>query len=215
MNALAGEAVTLYVMDAGRALGSWGDRIRAGFEPAIHAVTRYLPVKHVDVVAYASQSVIHELGMNAFTEHAHLVRFWLDPSHPMLAQSFETGFPALLAHELHHLARERGPGYGRTLRDSLVSEGLACQFEKDVTGKLPVYGTEITTEEVASRLARIAPFLDGPYVPSWMFGSHEQGIERSFGYRLGSTLVAQWLQRQGKTSAQAVHITTQEIAHGW
>jgi uncharacterized protein YjaZ len=215
MNALTTEAVTLHVMDAGRALGSWCDRIRAEFEPAIHAISRHLEVRHVDVIAYASESVIPELGMNAYTEHAHLIRFWLDPSHPNLAQSFEVSFPALLAHELHHLVRERGPGYGRTLRDSLISEGLACQFEKEVTGKIPIYGAEIATGEVAERLARIAPFLDGPYSPGWMFGSHDQGIERSFGYQLGSSLVAQWLKRQGKTAAQAVHITTQEIAHGW
>lgn len=215
MNASVNKPVTLHLLDAGRTLSVWSDRICAGFEPAIRAVSKHLELNNIDVVAYSSESVIPELGMNAYTEHAHLVRFWLDPSHPKLAQSFEVSFPALLAHELHHLVRERGPGYGRTLRDSLVSEGLACQFEKEVTGQLPVYGEEVAVNEVAERLARIAPFLDGPFSPAWMFGSHEKDIDRSFGYKLGSTLVAQWLRKQEKTAAQAVHVTTQQIAGGW
>lgn len=215
MNASVNGAVMLHVMEAGRALGVWSERIRTGFEPAIRAISAHLELNDIDVIAYAAESVIPELGMNAYTEHAHLVRLWVDPSHPKLTQSFEASFSALLAHELHHLVRERGPGYGRTLRDSLVSEGLACQFEKEVTGQLPIYGTEFAQDEVAEQLSRIAPFLDGPYSPAWMFGSHEQGIERSFGYRLGSTLVAQWLRSQEKTAAQAVHLTAQQIAEGW
>lgn len=214
MNAWS-KTVTLNILDAGGTLGLWADRIRTGFEPAIRAVSRHLELNNIDVVAYGSDSVIPELGMNAYTEHAHLVRFWLDPTHPKLAQSFDVSFPALLAHELHHLVRERGPGYGRTLRDSLVSEGLACQFEKEVSGQLPVYGAEVASDEVAQQLARIAPFINGPFSPAWMFGSHEQGIDRSFGYKLGSTLVGQWLRKQGKTAAQAVHFTTQQIAGGW
>lgn len=208
-------SIVLHTLNAGASLGSWKERIEAAFGPAIRDISRYLTVGEVDVVAYASTSVIPELGLGAYTEQAHLVRIWLDPGHPNLAECFNASFAGLLAHELHHLVRMRGPGYGETLREALVSEGLACQFEREVTGRLPIYGTELTPEVSEAWLTRIAPFLDGPFSANWMFGSAEEGIERSFGYRLGSSLVRDWLQKCGTTASQAAHTPCSSIARAW
>jgi hypothetical protein len=46
-----------------------------------------------------------------------------------LKAALETWIPATLAHELHHSSRIRvGPGYGITLAEALVTEGLADHF---------------------------------------------------------------------------------------
>lgn len=208
-------SLALHIMDVGGRLDDFAEEMRRAFAPAVAAVSQHLALDEIDIAVYASDSVIPEIGMNAFAEHGNLIRFWLDPKHPALQKNFDITFTALLAHELHHVIRERGPGYGRTLRDSLVSEGLACQFEREVVGQLPPYGMEVLADEVTARFARIAPQLDGPFSPAWMFGSHEQGIERSFGYRLGSTLVSQWLRAHTITAAEAVHIETSVIAEHW
>lgn len=215
MGSNASGSLALHIVDVGGRLGDYAEKVRRAFAPAIAAVSRHLPLSEIDIAVYASDSVIPEVGMNAFAEHGNLIRLWLDPKHPALTNHFDLSFTALLAHELHHVIRERGPGYGRSLRDSLVSEGLACQFEREVVGHLPPYGTEVPADEVTARLARIAPQLGGPFSPAWMFGSHELGIERSFGYRLGSTLVGQWLRSQAMTAAEAVHVDTSVMAEHW
>lgn len=43
----------------------------------------------------------------------------------------------VLVHEMHHLMRWEGPGYGRSLGEALVSEGLAGHFVTQVLGGEP------------------------------------------------------------------------------
>lgn len=51
-----------------------------------------------------------------------------------------------LVHEIHHAMRWRGPGCGSTLRERLVSEGLAQTFEAECTGVVPLYAEgEVST----------------------------------------------------------------------
>ncbi|WP_406721174.1 DUF2268 domain-containing putative Zn-dependent protease [Thioclava litoralis] len=43
----------------------------------------------------------------------------------------------VLLHEYHHVLRGDGPGYGRSLEEALVSEGLAQLFVHQVLDVLP------------------------------------------------------------------------------
>ena len=53
----------------------------------------------------------------------------LDPDNPNFAASLEGGaVHRHIVHEVHHCLRMAGPGYGWTLGEALVSEGLAGQF---------------------------------------------------------------------------------------
>ncbi len=44
---------------------------------------------------------------------------------------------AVLAHELHHIARWQNAGYGKTLGGAMLSEGIAMYFEELETGWTP------------------------------------------------------------------------------
>jgi predicted Zn-dependent protease DUF2268 len=56
-----------------------------------------------------------------------------------LPAALRTWVPATLAHELHHSSRVRtGPGYGSTLGEALVTEGLADFFAAEVFPRTPL-----------------------------------------------------------------------------
>ena len=206
-------AAQLHVMNAGQALGVWADRAVTAFPAAIGQINSHLAVDDLDIVLYASNGfmIIPELGMGGFSEHGHFIRLMLDPTNPHIEDGFRHAFEGLLTHECHHCMRERGPGYGKTLADSLIAEGLACQFEREVTGRLPFYALPLSDEEVRNWRARIDGDLQSDYQPGWMFGDKSRGIERHFGYRLGSALVAEWLRSRGLTAAKAVHQPTAQF----
>jgi hypothetical protein len=62
----------------------------------------------------------------------------LDPDNPNFERSLGDGdLRRTIAHEVHHCMRMAGPGYGWTLGEALVSEGLAGQFVHRLFGSPP------------------------------------------------------------------------------
>ena len=129
--------IRLHLLSGGGALDSWKSRIEGGFDQAIRNVSPLPPISDVDVIVYASPRVIPEIGLNGYSDTPYLMRLWFDPSHSLIRETFEKAFVSTFAHELHHCARARGPGYGSTLAEALVTEGLACHFEAEVNVGFP------------------------------------------------------------------------------
>lgn len=106
-----------------------------------------------------------------------------------------------LVHEIHHAMRWRGPGCGTTLRERLVSEGLAQTFEAECTGVVPLYaGGEVTEEQLA--MARAALDEDPADDGRWFFGAAD--LPRWLGYRLGYRLVSERVAAMGSSAAALV-----------
>jgi hypothetical protein len=77
--------------------------------------------------------VIPETGVGGLTDESGDVRIAIDVERRDLRESLETWVPAMVAHEVHHSSRIRtGTGYGATLGEALVSEGLADHFASQV-----------------------------------------------------------------------------------
>jgi hypothetical protein len=117
--------------------------------------------------------------------------------------------PSIVAHELHHAARFRGPGYGATLLESMVSEGLADHFARELIGApLPPWVTALTPAEVSAWLDEARPELDSTAFDfeAWFFGTGGE-IPRWTGYTLGYRLVGDYLgTNPGATAASLVHV---------
>ncbi len=77
----------------------------------------------------APDECIPEWGIVGTTWGPHCVVLAVDPDH---AADPEHVFSTLV-HEVHHAMRWRGPGCGTSLRERLVTEGLAQAFEADCT----------------------------------------------------------------------------------
>ncbi|MEH5143237.1 DUF2268 domain-containing putative Zn-dependent protease [Enterobacter cloacae] len=79
----------------------------------------------------------------------------------------------MFTHELHHAARWNGPGYGSSLGEALVSEGLAGHFVIQVFGGQPEAWECIDLDEM-NRYRTLASREWGSTsynYPAWFFGS--------------------------------------------
>jgi uncharacterized protein YjaZ len=111
--------------------------------------------------------------------------------------------PATLAHELHHSRRiQRGPGYGATLGEALVSEGLADAFVHEAFPSTPSqpWDHALSESQLEATWLRAKSELWSPYSVKehqrWFFGVGGD-VPRWAGYSLGYWLVSQYRTAHG------------------
>jgi Predicted Zn-dependent protease (DUF2268) len=94
-----------------------------------------LPIQRTDVIIHVKPDwAIPETGVGGFSPTATHCLVHLNPRHADFDTNLETELAPTIAHELHHCARHGGVGYGHTLLEALVTEGLACVFEREFRG---------------------------------------------------------------------------------
>lgn len=188
--------MTLHLLHAGGLPRTVRPEVAKAVRKAYAYATTRLPIGQMDVVVQAQGGLtLPDIGVGAYTPSAELVFVFLDPRHLRLRQSLQQELAPLVAHELMHAARWRGPGYGITLGEALVSEGLALHFESGLRGCTPWYAQATDPSSLAhlevqarthwqeadyDRLAWFSPTPDA------------QGL-RYRGYVLGHFLVARRL----------------------
>jgi Predicted Zn-dependent protease (DUF2268) len=172
-------------------------------------VTAALPLTGVtiSVVPDASRAIAG-WGVGGFTPDARTVEIYVDPAFAGLAQLLPERLPPLAAHELHHAKRWSGPGYGRTLLEAMVSEGLADHFSVELLGAAePPWSDAFPRDQTERYLQLARPELDSTAYDHerWFFGSSST-LPRWTGYTLGFRLVeAYQAGHPGATAAQLVN----------
>ncbi len=133
---------------------------------------------------------------------------WIDDSPPGgLRNALQTWVPATLAHELHHSSRIRtGPGYGRTLGEAMVSEGLADHFANEAFSTTPPqpWASSLSENQEHAVWQRAEPQLWSAHDHRlWFFGGPD--IPRWAGYSLGYSIVEKFLDG-GRSAAGSVEV---------
>jgi hypothetical protein len=106
-----------------------------------------------------------------------------------LKAALATWIPATLAHELHHSSRIRiGPGYGNTLAEALVTEGLADHFVAEAFPDTPPqpWDHALSGDQEAELWRKAQPVLERPWGydhRAWFFGGDD--LPHWAGYTLG------------------------------
>jgi Predicted Zn-dependent protease (DUF2268) len=185
-----------------------GVDLEAILRPAADHVLRRLPDggrPRIEVRIDASQYVIPEIGFGG--RQAGRTAF-LHVERP-LRDGAATWLPVLAAHELHHVSRStRGAGYGATLGEALVSEGLADHFAGEAYAEAPPRSwiRPLTPEEERTWWQRARAELGSRAYDhaEWFFGGLE--IPESIGYRLGYQIVGAYLEQTGRTAADAFDV---------
>jgi uncharacterized protein YjaZ len=190
-------------------------RLRGFLERTLHLAERQvlplLPIRDRIVVAVGVDPArtIRETGIGARAWAADRIDVWIDPAHPWVDAAGEEELIAMLAHELHHCARWVRPGYGTTLGETLVSEGLACVFETGFRGGIvPFWARALKPDALREVEALARPRLEQRDYDhrAWFFGAPERGLPRHTGYTLGFEVVARHIRATGRTAAQLVHV---------
>ncbi|WP_182912972.1 DUF2268 domain-containing putative Zn-dependent protease [Paracoccus onubensis] len=163
--------------------------IRLAAREAVAAASSHAELPDFDLVIKAQPGGgIPAWGVGGRAPSPGLIEITVDPARfaaPLLIRT--------LVHEFHHLLRWDGPGYGNSLGEALVSEGLAGHFTLQVLGGKPDPWDAV---KPAARVARAAmnkwARLDYNHA-HWFFGSGE--LRRWTGYGLGHMLITEHLSR--------------------
>lgn len=169
----------------------------------------------IDVSLDASKT-IPQIGVGSFTDpRTGNVSIWIARKPPEgLRKALDTWLPGSVAHELDHASRIRtGPGYGHTLGEALVSEGLADHFEYEAFPKTPSqpWDHALTRAQEEAVWQKARSILETPYGydhTAWFFGGGN--VPHWAGYSLGYDVVGAYLTHNHSAS-EAVDVGADDI----
>jgi len=81
--------------------------------------------------------VIPHIGHSGYSPTSTMMQLTFDPANPNFKAHLGETLSRTVAHEFHHCLRSAGPGYGTTVGEALISEGLACLFAHQLYGNKP------------------------------------------------------------------------------
>lgn len=214
-------SISVHVFDAYSELDlDLRSKLRVEIEGALQRIARFLPLSRLDVIAFAApRLVLPEYGIGAYTMGRGLLQVTIDPASKELASTERPRrLQAIMGHELHHIIRMRGPGYGTTLGEALVSVGLATAFEEEMGLPTPVYATRVNGTKLSSLAERALKSLDDPNYDhqAWFFGrAGDAAIPRHEGYSLAYRVVKGWLTLSREQPSGAVARKAEDVLEPW
>lgn len=201
--------INLHILNSSGSLTPFTEDIKRIFDQSIKKIASKIPISDVDVVVYDNpDSAIPEIGIGGYALNKHMIWISIDPSFPNLAQSIEKELGRTLAHELHHALRWKSPGYGKTLFEALITEGLADHFDMEVSNAQPHIWDTVLSNEYIQKYLDLAKkeFNKKNYNHSdWFFGSKERNIPKWTGYSLGFYLVGEYLKKNLNEKASSLY----------
>lgn len=197
------------------ALAPWRGQILSEIEATRAAVDAVVPAPTLSVeVRHAPGRVIPEIGMVGFCSDARHFSLSFDTANPHFAPSLADGtLRRQVAHEVHHCLRNAGPGYGRSLGEALVSEGLAGQFVNRLYGTPPEPWEKAIEPKVAWRFLPDEDALESTAYDhhAWFFGV-DRRYPRWLGYTLGYLLAGRWRTVNPEADGpRLVNVTAAEV----
>lgn len=190
---------SLHWLEASGRLEDYRSAILAEFTAAYRALSEILPPPRLDIlVQRLAGETIPELGVGGHAYRASLLAMTVDPGNPNFEGSLSAGaLRRQILHEVHHCLRMAGPGYGWTLGEALVSEGLAGQFVGKLLGTAPEpWEKAVGVTELRRTPVEASELSSGDYDhPAWFYGGGRHA--RWLGYSLGYRMVESWLAEAG------------------
>lgn len=183
-------------MDAAGDLTRYRALIEAEVERTLEAIREIVPISDLQISIIADPArVIPEIGIGGFTPSRSEVQIFGDPTLPDVEGILEGELLGILSHEIHHALRRRSVGYGSTLLQAAVSEGLADHFALEVGGgEPPPWSVALTPGELEVWLPEVVARTSGSYDHSeWFFGT-TPSIPRWTGYAVGFELVRRYIE---------------------
>lgn len=186
----------IVIADPGGALSSQETTIRDLVQTTLDRVNGVWPLTGVTITIDPDATrAIAGYGIGGFAPDGATVDISIDTSFPDWEGLLAARLPAIVAHELHHVRRWRGPGYGGTLLQAMVSEGLADHFAVELLGApVPPWSDAFPRDQTAPLLELARPQFDSTSYDHayWFFGPNPP-LPRWTGYTLGFRIVEDYL----------------------
>lgn len=199
--------IKLHLLNAGGSLTSSEKLIQAAFKNARTVVENKLGAKNIDVVVRDEPNfAIPELGIGGFTDATgRIIYVSVDSKMSLIKNEILMTF----LHEFHHAVRFQKIGWGKSFSEHLVAEGAACLFEKEITGKLPIYAKVKITQQQISKAIKFIQESDSLDDQEWFFGGGK--APRWFGYSYGYQLVRDYSLKTNKSAAELVFVNSADV----
>lgn len=182
------------------------EMIRSAVAETKPTLDHELKASQIDIIFVSAPLLaIPEYGIGGHAPGPHHIYVSFDPKSKKITKQ---GLIETLLHETHHCMRWRDPGYGETLGETMISEGMACLYEAEHRGKPPLYANvEVSTKDIE----RVKQHLnDKNYDHSeWFFGS--KNVSRWFGYTYGYRLCKRYADKHKTTAHEMVHLPAKDI----
>jgi len=152
---------------------------------------------------------IPEWGVGGYCENSRQIDLALSPNRE---SDWKRHLPRTIAHEWHHIARWRGPGYGTTLATVIISEGLAQHFEVDCfPGPPSFFSSFLNDRNRASILASFIREFNAPEFDHrrWFFGKGEFPFQA--GYDLSFAVLGEYLAKKNTVAAKEVGMSPEQL----
>ena len=191
---------TLHWLEAEGSLCPWQSQIAVEIEAARQVIATVILSPRLDIlIQRLSRGVIPEIGMVGHAYRKSLFSLTMDPDNAKFERCLMDGtLRRQVAHEVHHCLRMAGPGYGRTLGEALVSEGLAGQFVTFLFKTPPEpWECAVDAEALNANMPDKTELASTEYDHgAWFYGLGDKR-PRWLGYTLGYHIVGKWLQDVG------------------
>lgn len=193
--------MNLHILDAQKNLTAQKEWIHNSLSSTYERAERTMQIPPLDVVVKCGKSVIKEKGHFGYCPEPGLVYMTVDPDNPAFLKNDAESFERMFAHELHHVARWAGPGYGTTLGEALVSEGLAGHFALEIFGGNPEIWECLNADTVQSYHFQIKEHWNSTEYDhfKWFYGTKD--LPCWLGYTAGFNLVARYLKSHPQYNA--------------
>ncbi|WP_370476502.1 DUF2268 domain-containing putative Zn-dependent protease [Tamlana flava] len=189
------------------AFDSQKSTIETKVKEAVSVVNAKMPTENINIKIRASATnVIPEIDIGGFNPNANEVIVSINPNFANLNQSISNELGPTIAHEMHHAKRRRSVGYGSSLLQAMVTEGLADSFSVEIFGIAPpIWCTALSTsdleywKETASSIWNDTTYNHD----EWFFGVSND-IPRWTGYSVGFKLAQDYLEQNPSLRASDV-----------
>ena len=198
--------VELHILNSSGTLDFHIELIEEAFKESLGLLPDGFITEGIDVIFQDLASwVVPELGIGGQTYSGHLVQISLDPKHDLQ----KIDLIKTIVHELHHATRWQKVSFNKTLGELVVSEGLACLFEEELTGQTPIYVQgKISNYDIDTVKSELN---NNKYDQSkWFYGSTAE-IPLWFGYAYGYNFCKSYAKQHNITGASLVNIKTETL----
>lgn len=183
------------------------ETIASIIKQGIPGILQLMPIEELRIrIVENSQLVIPEIGIGGYNPDAFEVLLAIDSKFIYLDSTLNKNLISLLAHEIHHAKRRRSVGYGNTLLEAVVSEGLADHFSIEISGnETPPWTMALSSQELEAWIETAGQVWHNPYDHAkWFFGT-DPGIPRWTGYSIGYEIVNNYLLNHPTKKASGLH----------
>src|SRR3989344_2722710 len=127
--------INTYILVGSGRLEPFTEKIKQKTDDSIAKISSKIPLSNLDIIIRDNpEAAIPEIGIGGYTPDGHTVFVNLNPEFRNIEKSINKELGRTLAHEINHAMRWRNPGYGKTLLEALVTEGLADHFDLEING---------------------------------------------------------------------------------